>query len=179
MLHLELTGGSWYTPGGLRRVVDAVADRARERGARVLTGTRVVEVLVDGGRAAGVRLADGRRVAADVVVVNADAAALYGVRTPARPRGPAPASSTPERPRGPGGAGGHRSVAERVRAAAGPARAHAGPRPPHGAVPASGRRGLRRRVRRGLRLRTTTRAAERRPGAGGLRERPGRPGAAP
>lgn len=82
VLHLELTGGSWYTPGGLRRVVDAVADRARERGARLLTGTRVVEVLVNGGRAAGVRLADGRRVAADVVVVNADAAALYGVRTP-------------------------------------------------------------------------------------------------
>lgn len=82
VLHLELTGGSWYTPGGLRRVVDAVADRARERGARLLTGTRVAEVLLEGGRAAGVRLADDRRLAADVVVVNADAAALFGVRTP-------------------------------------------------------------------------------------------------
>ncbi len=35
-------------------------------------------MLVEGGRAAGVRLADGQRLAADVVVVNADAAELYG-----------------------------------------------------------------------------------------------------
>ncbi|MGQ7295594.1 phytoene desaturase family protein [Quadrisphaera sp. KR29] len=82
VLHLELTGGSWYAPGGLRRVVDAVADLTRERGARVVVSERVEEVLVEGGRAAGVRLAGGRRLAADVVVANADAAALYGVRTP-------------------------------------------------------------------------------------------------
>jgi phytoene dehydrogenase-like protein len=54
-----------------------VADRAAERGAVVRTGARVTEVVVSGGRAAGVRLADGERVPADVVVCNADAAALY------------------------------------------------------------------------------------------------------
>jgi phytoene desaturase len=74
----EQAFGSWYVRGGLRRLPEAVADRAVERGARVRTGAAVTEVLVEGGRAAGVRLADGERVPADVVVCNADAAALYG-----------------------------------------------------------------------------------------------------
>ncbi|WP_109774428.1 phytoene desaturase family protein [Quadrisphaera granulorum] len=82
VLHLELSGGSWYVPGGLRRVVDAVEERARERGAHLRTATRVEEVLLTGGRVVGVRLEGGEHLAADVVVVNADASALYGVRTP-------------------------------------------------------------------------------------------------
>jgi phytoene desaturase len=74
----EQAFGSWYVRGGLRRLPEAVADRAVERGTRVRTGTAVAEVLMEGGRVAGVRLADGERVPADVVVCNADAAALYG-----------------------------------------------------------------------------------------------------
>ena len=73
----EQAFGSWYVPGGLRRLVEAVADRAVQRGAVVRTGAPVTEVLLSNGRAAGVRLADGERVPADVVVCNADAAALY------------------------------------------------------------------------------------------------------
>jgi phytoene desaturase len=80
----EQAFGSWYVPGGLRRLVDAVAGRAVERGALVRTGARVTEVLVEGGRAAGVRLAGGERVPADVVVCNADAAALYRDLLPGR-----------------------------------------------------------------------------------------------
>ena len=75
---VEQAFGSWYVPGGLRRLPEAVADRAVERGAVVRTGAPVAEVLTAGGRACGVRLADGEVVAADVVVCNADAAALYG-----------------------------------------------------------------------------------------------------
>jgi phytoene desaturase len=74
----EQAFGSWYVRGGLRRLPEAVADRAVERGAVIRTGTAVAEVLLEGGRTAGVRLADGERVPADVVVCNADAAALYG-----------------------------------------------------------------------------------------------------
>jgi phytoene desaturase len=74
----EQAFGSWYVRGGLRRLPEAVADRAVERGAVVRTGAAVAAVLVEGGRAAGVQLADGERVPADVVVCNADAAALYG-----------------------------------------------------------------------------------------------------
>jgi phytoene desaturase len=75
--YVEQSFGSWYVPGGLRRLVEAVADRARHRGAVIRTEAPVTEVLVAGGRAAGVRLADGEQLPADVVVSNADAAALY------------------------------------------------------------------------------------------------------
>ena len=81
---VEQAFGSWYVRGGLRRLPEAVAGRAVERGAVVRTGCAVREVLVAAGRAAGVRLADGTRLPADVVVCNADAAALYGRLLPRR-----------------------------------------------------------------------------------------------
>ncbi|WP_299954001.1 NAD(P)/FAD-dependent oxidoreductase [uncultured Modestobacter sp.] len=88
--YAEQAFGSWYVPGGLRRLPEAVADRAVERGAVVRTDADVAEVLVEGGRATGVRLADGAVLPADVVVCNADAAHLYGRLLPARvpARGP-------------------------------------------------------------------------------------------
>jgi len=75
---VEQSFGSWYVPGGLGRLVDAVADRADEVGVRIRTGADVDAVTLDGGRVSGVRLVDGERLAADVVVANADAAHLYG-----------------------------------------------------------------------------------------------------
>ncbi|NEK59977.1 phytoene desaturase [Geodermatophilus sabuli] len=75
--HVEQEYGSWYVRGGLRRLADAVAERAVERGARVRTGCTVERVLVEGGRTSGVRLAGGEVVRADVVVSAGDAAALY------------------------------------------------------------------------------------------------------
>jgi phytoene desaturase len=80
--YVEQAFGSWYVRGGLRRLVEAVAERAAERSADVLTEAPVREVLVEGRRVAGVRLGDGTRVPADVVVCNADAAALYGELLP-------------------------------------------------------------------------------------------------
>jgi phytoene desaturase len=76
--YVEQTFGAWYVPGGLRRLGAAVHERALLRGAVVRLGAAVAQVLVEGGRAAGVVLADGERLPADVVVVNADAAQLYG-----------------------------------------------------------------------------------------------------
>jgi phytoene desaturase len=80
---VEQAFGAWYVPGGLRRLADVVADRARECGAVIRTGADVTSVVVAGGRAVGVRLADGEVVAADVVVSNADARHLYGELVPA------------------------------------------------------------------------------------------------
>ncbi len=82
--HLEAEQGSWHVAGGLRRLVDAVADRARERGATLRTHAEVAEIEVRGGRVAGVVLSSGERAAADVVVSDADAAALYGHLLPRR-----------------------------------------------------------------------------------------------
>lgn len=75
--YVEQTFGSWYVRGGLRRLGSALAERAELVGCVVRTGADVVEVLIHDGRASGVRLADGEHLAADVVVVNADAAHLY------------------------------------------------------------------------------------------------------
>lgn len=75
--YVEQTFGAWHVRGGIRRLVDAVHDRALERGATVRTRADVAEVLVEGGRAAGVRLTTGELLAADVVVANADATHLY------------------------------------------------------------------------------------------------------
>ncbi len=83
---LEHAFGSWYVEGGVARLVDALAARATERGARIRTGTRVAGIRADGGRIGAVRTADGSSVPADLVVANADAAAVYGelLQPPAR-----------------------------------------------------------------------------------------------
>lgn len=74
---VEQEFGAWYVPGGLRRIVDAVADRCLRLGVDIRTGAAVESVVVTGGRACGVRVG-GREIGADVVVCNADAATLHG-----------------------------------------------------------------------------------------------------
>ena len=75
--YVEQAFGAWYVEGGLYRIVEAVADRAREHGAALRTNADVAGVLVEGGRVTGVRLQDGQLLPADVVVANADASHLY------------------------------------------------------------------------------------------------------
>ncbi|WP_371029252.1 phytoene desaturase family protein [Pseudoclavibacter sp. JSM 162008] len=74
----EQAYGSWYVPGGLWRLGAAIADRARECGARIRMGVDVTRILQEGARVSGVETADGERIAADVVVANADAETVYG-----------------------------------------------------------------------------------------------------
>lgn len=76
--HAEQRWGSWYVPGGLGRIAEALRERLDDLGVEVSLGTAVSEVLLDGrGRARGVRTAGGAVVDADVVVCNADATQLY------------------------------------------------------------------------------------------------------
>jgi phytoene dehydrogenase-like protein len=75
--YVEHTFGMWYVPGGMRRLVEAVAERAAIRGARIRTSAGVVQVLVTDGRATGARLAGGEIVPADLVVTGAHAAQVY------------------------------------------------------------------------------------------------------
>ncbi|WP_432562869.1 phytoene desaturase family protein [Kineococcus sp. SYSU DK003] len=82
---VEQAFGAWYVRGGLHLLGQAIAERAREHGARIHTDAPVQAVLEAGGRASGVRLADGTEVPADVVVSAVDAARLYGDLLP-RPR---------------------------------------------------------------------------------------------
>ena len=80
--YVEQTFGTWHVRGGLRRLADALHERALQRGATVRTEADAVRVLVEGGRATGVELASGERLAADVVVSDADATHLYGELLP-------------------------------------------------------------------------------------------------
>jgi len=80
--YVEQTFGAWYVRGGLRRLAEAVHDRAVERGVLMRTSCDVAQVVVEGGRAAGVRLQTGERLDADVVVANADASHLYADLVP-------------------------------------------------------------------------------------------------
>lgn len=76
--YAERAFGGWYVTGGLRQLGLAIADRAAERGARLLTSCPVTSITRGrDGRVDGVRLADGGRLAADAVVANVDAEAVY------------------------------------------------------------------------------------------------------
>ncbi|GII81793.1 phytoene desaturase [Sphaerisporangium rufum] len=83
---IEHDHGGWYVPGGLPRIADALAELLAKAGVEVHLETRVSRVLADADRVRGVELAGGEQVRAGVVVVNADAAALYGTLLPDRTR---------------------------------------------------------------------------------------------
>jgi phytoene desaturase len=84
--YVEQTFGSWYVPGGLWQLGEAVAERARERGTKIRTAAPVQQVLLTSGRRVqAVLLADGERLPADVVVANADAEHLYRDLLPGAP----------------------------------------------------------------------------------------------
>jgi phytoene dehydrogenase-like protein len=64
--------------GGAQRFADALAGRARARGAIIRTGERVAHIDTAGGRAVGVRLRDGTRLTARrAVLADVDAPTLY------------------------------------------------------------------------------------------------------
>lgn len=77
--HVE-QAGVWRLAGGMHRLAEALAAVAREKGVELRYETPVAEVLVHQGRASGVRLAGGEELAAEAVVLNADAAAVAAGR---------------------------------------------------------------------------------------------------
>lgn len=83
---IEHGDGGWYVPGGLPRLARDLAGLLIDAGVDVRTGGEVTGVIADGTAVSGVTLASGERVRADAVVVNADAAALYGRLLPDRRR---------------------------------------------------------------------------------------------
>ena len=72
----EQSGGGirqWgFVRGGIGRLTEAMADSAREAGARIRTQAPVSRVLIEDGRAAGVELEGGEEVRAKRVLSNAD-----------------------------------------------------------------------------------------------------------
>jgi phytoene desaturase len=74
--YVEHAFGAWHVPGGLYRIVEALAERVADHGGRLLCGEAVAGVRRSGRRVDGVVLADGATLPADVVVWNGDALAL-------------------------------------------------------------------------------------------------------
>jgi phytoene dehydrogenase-like protein len=66
--YVEHTFRAWTVAGGMRVLVEALHQRAVERGVVVRTGAHVVAVTTAAGRVDGVRLADGEVLPADIVV---------------------------------------------------------------------------------------------------------------
>jgi 1-hydroxycarotenoid 3,4-desaturase len=87
--HVEREG-VWLVEGGMHRLAVALADLAKAKGAVLRYDAGVQEILVTNGRLSGVRLVSGERIAADAVVVNADAAALASGALGAEAAGAAP-----------------------------------------------------------------------------------------
>ncbi|NVO16890.1 MAG: phytoene desaturase [Rhodoplanes sp.] len=73
--HVERQG-VWVIGEGMHGLAEALARVAARRSVTFRWTAPVAAVTVDGGRATGVVLADGERLAADVVVLNADVAAV-------------------------------------------------------------------------------------------------------
>ena len=87
--YIEFAYGGWHVEGGLYRIVESLVELARGLGVVLHTGARVESIEHNAGRVRGVRLADGTGLAADVVVMNGDAAltnALLGRGDAAQPQ---------------------------------------------------------------------------------------------
>jgi 1-hydroxycarotenoid 3,4-desaturase len=68
--------GVWLIDGGIHALARALADLARSHGAEIRTGVRAAQLLTEHGRASGVRLTNGETIRADIVISNADPAAI-------------------------------------------------------------------------------------------------------
>ncbi|MBX6385016.1 MAG: phytoene desaturase [Microbispora sp.] len=83
---IEHGDGGWYVRGGLPRLADALAASLGKAGVEIHLETEITEVVAGAERVGGVRTAGGEVVRADIVIVNADAACLYGRLLPDRAR---------------------------------------------------------------------------------------------
>jgi phytoene desaturase len=75
--YVEIAQGGWYIRGGMYQLAATLGRVALELGVELRLNCAVEQVLIERGQATGVRLADGTTLAADYVIVNADA--LYAL----------------------------------------------------------------------------------------------------
>ena len=73
--HVE-QDGVFLIEGGMIRLVEAMADLAKAKGATIRTGAEVVHISTDSAGVSGVMLASGERIEASAVVFNGDVSAL-------------------------------------------------------------------------------------------------------
>ncbi|GAA2799838.1 phytoene desaturase family protein [Saccharopolyspora taberi] len=70
--YMDTVNGVWFPRGGMHAVPTAMAEAAREAGARFRFGTEVTGLERRGDRVTAVRTAEGERIAADAVILTPD-----------------------------------------------------------------------------------------------------------
>ena len=77
--HLERAHGVWFPRGGTGAVVTALGDLMRRHGVEIRLGTDVTRITADRARrlVTGIMTGQGEYIAADTVIANADAPAIY------------------------------------------------------------------------------------------------------
>ena len=78
--------GTYYVPGGLYQLAEALRETAESVGVAVRTNVTVREIIVKNGRARGIVTEGGERHFADAVVCNADCLQAMGTLIPAADR---------------------------------------------------------------------------------------------
>lgn len=75
--HLERTHGVWFPKGGTGALVAGLGELMRRQGITIRLQSDVARLLHENGRITGVALTTGETLAAEAVVANADAPAIY------------------------------------------------------------------------------------------------------
>ena len=75
---IESAFGAWHVSGGLGKLSEKLAERAKELGVEIFLGQRVVKIEIIDGCATGIKLESGEEIVADLIVANADAKYVYG-----------------------------------------------------------------------------------------------------
>ncbi|MBD2841121.1 1-hydroxycarotenoid 3,4-desaturase CrtD [Erythrobacter rubeus] len=68
--------GVWLIDGGISALANALRQLAESKGVRFMAGSHAAQILIESRRVSGVRLTNGDTVPADIVISNADPAAL-------------------------------------------------------------------------------------------------------
>lgn len=71
MSYADMALGTWYPPGGMHRIIEAMVKVAEELGVEFRLGEAVDEIVVENGRAVGVKTHKGTQ-RADAVLASAD-----------------------------------------------------------------------------------------------------------
>ncbi len=72
MSHIDFNMGVFYPQGGIYKITEALADSARNNGAKFKVNAPVKKIIVEDGKAVGVKLENGKELRADIVISNAD-----------------------------------------------------------------------------------------------------------
>ncbi len=75
--HVELTGGVWYSQGGIYGIARALERLAIELGVEIRTGCGVKQIVVEDKKTQGVILNDETLLPARAVIANVDVATVY------------------------------------------------------------------------------------------------------